>query len=163
VIYEINTAVWLDGLSRAARRPVTLAGVGAADWDAAVPAGVDAVWLMGVWARSPAGIALANANAELQASFTDALPDLRHQSCANLAAWSWAGDYGGDRHLVVVNLSGQPAQARIPLDWPNLPGRSWRLTDILGQTVLERDGGELASPGLFVDLGPWQFHLLALQ
>ena len=23
--------------------------------------------------------------------------------------------------------------------------------------------GELASPGLFVDLGPWQFHLLALQ
>jgi hypothetical protein len=24
------------------------------------------------------------------------------------------------------------AQARIPLDWPDLPGRSWRLTDILG-------------------------------
>jgi hypothetical protein len=37
-----------------------------------------AVWLMGVWARSPAGIALANANVELQASFADALPDLRH-------------------------------------------------------------------------------------
>ena len=86
-----------------------------------------------------------------------------NQSCANLVAWSWAGDYGGDRHLVVVNLSGQPAQARISLDWPSLPGRSWRLTDILSQTVFERDGGELASPGLFVDLGPWQFHLLALQ
>ena len=78
VIYEINTAVWLDSLSRASGRPVTLAGVPAADWDAAVPAGVDAVWLMGVWGRSPAGIALANANAELQASFADALPDLRH-------------------------------------------------------------------------------------
>ena len=484
VIYEINTAVWLDGLARAAGRPVTLAGVAAADWDAAVPAGVDAVWLMGVWGRSPAGLALANANAELQASFADALPDLRHadvigspycvrryvvdagfggpdalaearaalaargarlildyvpnhvapdhpwvasrpelfvrgdeddiksdpagwmaaagqvlahgrdpyfppwpdvvqldafspamraatadtladiagqcdgircdmamlmtnqvfartwsgrtgpppdaefwpavlgalrarhpetvmiaeaywdmewvlqqqgfnfcydkrlydriisqdasavrdhlhadlsyqsrlvrflenhdepriasclpgdperaaavaiatlpgatlwhegqfegrrvrppvflsrrpdeppdaelagwyrrllaavaghqmragawrllqasgwpgnQSCANLAAWSWAGDGDGDRHLVVVNLSGQPAQARIPLDWPDLPGRSWRLTDILGPSVFKRDGGELASPGLFVDLGPWQFHLLALQ
>ena len=86
-----------------------------------------------------------------------------NQSCANLAAWSWAGDRGGDRHLVVVNLSGQPAQARIPLDWPDLPGRSWQLTEILGQNVFERDGGELASPGLFVDLGPWQFHLLALQ
>jgi hypothetical protein len=50
----------------------------------------------------------------------------------------------------------------------NLPGHSWQLTDILGQTVFERDGGELASPGLFVDLGPWQScpvtcHLLALQ
>lgn len=78
VIYEINTAVWLDGLSRTAGRPVTLAGVAAADWDAAVPAGVDAVWLMGVWNRSPAGVALANGNAELQASFAAALPDLRH-------------------------------------------------------------------------------------
>jgi hypothetical protein len=86
-----------------------------------------------------------------------------NQSCANLAAWSWAGNRGGDRHLVVVNLSGQPAQAHIPLDWADLPGRSWQLTDILGQNVFERDGGELASPGLFVDLGPWQFHLLALQ
>jgi hypothetical protein len=88
-------------------------------------------------------------------------PDNR--SCASLAAWSWAGDRGGDRHVVVVNVSGQPAQARIPLDWPDLPGRSWQLTDILGQNVFERDGGELASPGLFVDLGPWQFHLFALQ
>ena len=29
--------------------------------------------------------------------------------------------------------------------------------------MFKRDGGELAGPGLFVDLGPWQFHLLALQ
>jgi hypothetical protein len=86
-----------------------------------------------------------------------------NQSCANLAAWYWAGDHNADRHLVVINLSGQQAQARIPLDWPDLPGRSHRLTDILGQSVFERDGGELASPGLFVNLGPWQFHLLALQ
>ena len=69
VIYEINTAVWLNGLARAAGRRVTLAGVAAADWDAVTPPGVDAVWLMGVWERSPAGLALANANAGLQASY----------------------------------------------------------------------------------------------
>ena len=86
-----------------------------------------------------------------------------NQSCRNVAAWSWAGDRGGDWHLVVINFSGQSAQARIPLDRPGLPGRSWRLTDILGQSVFERDGGELSSPGLFVDLGPWQSHLLAVQ
>ena len=40
---------------------------------------------------------------------------------------------GDGRHLVVVNLSGQPAQGRIPLDWPDLPGRSWWLTDLLGR------------------------------
>ena len=55
VIYEINTAVWLDELSRTAGRPVTLAGVAAAAWDAAVPAGVDAVWLMGVWGGARLG------------------------------------------------------------------------------------------------------------
>jgi len=58
---------------------------------------------------------------------------------------------------------GQPSQARIPLDWPDLAGRSWRLTDVLSQSVFKRDGGELATHGLFVDLGPWQSHLLALQ
>ncbi len=86
-----------------------------------------------------------------------------NQSCRNLLAWSWAGDGGGERHIVVVNFSGQPAQGRIPLDWPDLPGRGWRLTDLLQESVFERDGGELASPGLFVALGPWQSHLLALR
>ena len=85
-----------------------------------------------------------------------------NQSCRNLLAWSWSGGPGADRHVVVINLSGQPAQARIRLDWPDLPGRSWRLTDLLSDAVFERDGGELAGPGLFVSLGPWQSHLLAL-
>ena len=68
----------------------------------------------------------------------------------------------GKRHVVVVNLSGQPAQGRIPLDWTDLAGRGWRLTDLLGESVFDREGDELASPGLFVALEPWQFHLLAL-
>ncbi len=86
-----------------------------------------------------------------------------NQFCRNLLAWSLAGDGGTNRHLVVVNLSGQPAQGRIPLNWPDLPGRSWRLTDLLRQAVFERDGGELASPGLYVALEPCQSHLLALR
>ena len=84
-----------------------------------------------------------------------------NQSCRNLLAWSWAAD-DGTRHVVVVNFSGEPAQARIPLGWPNLPGRTWRLTDLLLQDVFERDGDELAEPGLFVSLGPWQSHLLSV-
>ena len=38
-------------------------------------AGFDAVWLMGVWARSPAGVRIAMANPELVSSFRDALAD----------------------------------------------------------------------------------------
>ena len=76
VIYEVNTAVWLTSLSQAAGRRVTLADVAAAGWEAVTPAGVDAVWLMGVWERSPAGLAVAKADAKMMASFGDALPDL---------------------------------------------------------------------------------------
>jgi hypothetical protein len=86
-----------------------------------------------------------------------------NQSCRQLVAWSWSGRPGGSRHMVVVNLAGQPAQGRIPLGWPDLPGRGWRLTDLMGQCVYERDGGELVNPGLFVALDPWQYHLLALR
>jgi hypothetical protein len=86
-----------------------------------------------------------------------------NQSCRNMAAWSWSGDRGDGRHVVVVNLSARPAQGRIPLDWPDLPGRNWWLTDILGKEVFERDGAELAGPGLFVALEPWQFYVLALR
>ena len=77
VIYEINTAVWLDQLSLAAGQRIMLADVPPAGWDAVTLDGVDAVWLMGVWERSPAGLVLADANAGLQASFRDALPDLQ--------------------------------------------------------------------------------------
>jgi hypothetical protein len=84
-----------------------------------------------------------------------------NQSCRNLVTWCWAAD--DDRHVVVVNLSGQRAQGQIPLPWDNLPGRGWTLRDLLQQTTFDRDGGELADPGLFVDLTPWQCHLLALR
>jgi len=77
VVYEVNTAIWLSEQSRAAGRPVTLADVPASAWDEVTPDGIDAVWLMGVWERSPAGLELTNANAGLQASFREALPDLR--------------------------------------------------------------------------------------
>jgi hypothetical protein len=63
----------------------------------------------------------------------------------------------------VVNFSGAPAQAQIPLPWPDLPGRQWRLTDLLCGDVFARDGGGLAGPGLYVDMQPGQFYLLEVR
>ena len=77
VIHELNTAVWLDDLSRGAGRRLTLADLSVADWAAVTPPGIDAVWLMGVWERSPAGLAIANDNPALWADFRNALPDVR--------------------------------------------------------------------------------------
>ena len=76
-IYEINAWVWLSELRARRASPVDLGSVPAAEWDAIAACGFDAVWLMGVWERSPAGIAIANRNDALLADFRRALPDFR--------------------------------------------------------------------------------------
>ncbi len=85
-----------------------------------------------------------------------------NQTCRNLLAWSWSRD-GTDRHVVVVNLSGAPSQGRVPLAWADLGGRPWQLTDLLAGSTFEREGTELADPGLFVALDPWRYHVLVLR
>jgi glycosidase len=55
--------------------PVTLANVPDDVLDRLAGFNFDAVWLMGVWERSPAGIAIARAHADLQDEFHRALPD----------------------------------------------------------------------------------------
>ena len=77
VIYEVNTVVWLRELGRRYGRPLTLGDVPGEAWDEVALPGVDAVWLMGVWERSPAGLRVARANEELQRSWREALPDVR--------------------------------------------------------------------------------------
>jgi hypothetical protein len=76
VVYEIDTWPWLTGLAARLGRPVTLADVPGEVWDETIPPGTDAVWLMGVWERSPAGIAIAEADPGLQRAFRAALPTL---------------------------------------------------------------------------------------
>ena len=75
VLYEINTWVWLDELSRKQQRPVNLATVPPEEWDRIAAGGFDAVWFMGVWERSPAGIEISLRNPGLLEDFKRALPD----------------------------------------------------------------------------------------
>src|SRR5579862_6144695 len=76
-VYEINAWPWLHTLARAEGRPIDLASVPDRYWDALHDRGYDAVWLMGVWQRSPAGVSIALRDEALVASFSAALPDYR--------------------------------------------------------------------------------------
>ncbi len=76
IVYEVNTWVWLHELGARAGRDVTLGDVPDAEWDALAAWSPDAVWLMGVWERSPEGRRIALADAELVGSFRAALPDV---------------------------------------------------------------------------------------
>ena len=81
-----------------------------------------------------------------------------NQSCQNLVAWSW--DKDDQRCLVVVNLSDVKAQARIHVPWNDAHGESWRLNDALTGATYDREGDELETLGLYVDLAPWNCHIL---
>jgi hypothetical protein len=97
LIYEINTWVWLDELSRKARRPLTLASVSDEEWDHVASLGFDAVWLMGVWERSPEGIRISMANDGLVAEFRRVLPDFVEQD--NVGSPYCVRRYVVDPHL----------------------------------------------------------------
>ena len=74
-LYEINTWPWLAAISHDEERSIDLGSVPDRYWDEIADLGFDGVWLMGVWQRSPAGIAIALSNDGLRASFGAALPD----------------------------------------------------------------------------------------
>src|ERR1700688_3326946 len=98
-LYEINTWVWLSELSLKTGTSVDLGVVPSAEWDAIAKFGFDAVWFMGVWERSPAGIVIANQNKDLVEDFRRALPDFKPE------------DNVGSPYR--INLSDNSAQARL--------------------------------------------------
>jgi hypothetical protein len=80
-----------------------------------------------------------------------------NSSFENLVAWSWVK--GNDRRLIVVNLCGHAVQAHVQVPWENPMESTWSLTDKLSDTDFERHSRDLSAPGLYVELGPWGFHL----
>ena len=96
-IYEINSWVWLFELSQQSGTALDLSSVPNAEWDAIAGFGFDAVWLMGIWERSPAGIAIANRNISLQEDFRRALPDYRPED--NVGSAYCVRRYRVDPHL----------------------------------------------------------------
>lgn len=71
--------------------------------------------------------------------------------CLNVILWQRPGAEDAF-DLVVVNLAPHRAQCRVRLTARGLAGRQWILSDRLGEERWERDGTELATAGLYLDL-----------
>jgi len=97
VIYEISTWVWLGELGRKYGKSVDLATVPEPEWDALAAQGFDAVWFMGVWERSPAGIEVSMGNPGLLEDFRRALPDFA--AADNVGSPYCIRRYAVDKHL----------------------------------------------------------------
>jgi hypothetical protein len=79
-------------------------------------------------------------------------------SFQNLLAWTWEREE--ERYIIVLNLSDHSAQARIRVRWAGTVGGKCHLVDLISGSKYERDVDQMLSPGLHVDLGPWNFHFL---
>jgi Alpha amylase, catalytic domain len=73
-------------------------------------------------------------------------------------AWSWQAPDGA-RLLSAVNYSGHRSQCYVRLPFPELAGRRVRLEDLMGEDSYDRDGSEIASRGLYLDLPAWGRHV----
>jgi glycosidase len=134
-IYEINTWVWLDELRARLGKKIGLAGVPASEWDAIAALGFDAVWLMGVWERSPAGIAIALQNDALTQSFRDALPDMESADVVGspycIRDYTVAKHLGGPKGLKAARTALARRGLGLMLDFvPNhvAPDHAWTKT-----------------------------------
>jgi glycosidase len=87
---------------------------------------------------------------------THGWPD--NQTHNNLAAWAW--ERNGHRLVVVVNLSGAQSQARVGFPWEGTAPSERQLRDLMSGETYWRATAELDEAGLFVDLGPWEYHVL---
>jgi hypothetical protein len=76
---------------------VDLGTVPAQEWDALASRGFDAVWFMGVWERSPAGVEISMRNPGLLADFRRALPDFAPED--NVGSPYCVRRYVVDEHL----------------------------------------------------------------
>ncbi len=73
-------------------------------------------------------------------------------------AWTWQD--ATTRLVVVVNFAPDPGQCRVRLPMDELRGAAVRLEDRLDGMVFDRDGDELTTSGLYVDLPGWGHHVL---
>ena len=159
LIYEIYTALWLNDLSARHGREVTLANVPDAEWEAIAALGVDAVWLMGVWERSPAGVAVALANERLLADFRQALPDFTPADVIGSAycirRYVVDARFGGPDGLAVARTQMRRHGLRLILDYvPNHVAHDHPLASEQPELFVRGDDDDLAAhPEAFVRIG----------
>ena len=134
-IYELDTWVWLAELGRAGGAKLGLGEVPGKEWDAIAALGFDAVWLMGVWERSPAGIEIALRNDALVESFERALPDFTAADVVGspycIRNYEVATELGGSQGLAAARRELAQRGVKLILDFvPNhvAPDHAWATT-----------------------------------
>src|SRR5262245_32350366 len=76
----------------------------------------------------------------------------------NFIAWSWHGR-DGQRRLIAVNYAGCQSQCYVRLPFSDPAGHTAQLEDQMGSASYQRDGSDLLSRGLYLDVPAWGYHV----
>lgn len=80
----------------------------------------------------------------------------------NFLGYAWHGPDGA-LQLVVIHYAGSDGQCYLPLPFPELAGRTWKLTDRLHDIDYIRNGDDLLARGLYLDMPAWGYHVFDLE
>jgi hypothetical protein len=80
----------------------------------------------------------------------------------NFIVFAWH-DGGAGRLLVAVNYAPQQSQCYVRLPLPDPGDGQWRLSDLFSDAGYDRGAKDLQSPGLYLDLAPWQYHVFEMR
>lgn len=85
-------------------------------------------------------------------------------TCEQFLAYVW--DFLGPpawRVLVAVNFGPAQGQCYLTLPFSDLEGQTFLLTDLMGPARYERDGTDLATRGLYLDMPGWRYHVFDME
>jgi hypothetical protein len=123
-IYEINAWVWLNDLSRTHARRVTLGDVPQTELERVAEYGFDALWLMGVWERSPGARQISRTDRGLLEEYRHVLPDYTEDDVVGspyaIRGYRVDPTLGGDAGLAELRARMKESGLRLLLDFvPN--------------------------------------------
>jgi hypothetical protein len=76
--------------------------------------------------------------------------------------FAWEGTDGG-RVLVSVNYAPHASQCFVHLPFPDMAGLSIQFKDLMSSALYDRNGSELLSRGLYLDLKAWGYHIFEVS
>jgi hypothetical protein len=136
IIYEINTWIWLYELSKKYRKKINLANIPSKELDELASLGFNTIWLMGVWQRSPAGLAIVRQHPDIMNDLRLALPDLKDSDISGspycIRDYTVDSHIGGTDGLAVARQELANRGLRLILDFvPNhvAPDHPWTLSN----------------------------------
>lgn len=85
-----------------------------------------------------------------------------NRTSEQLIAYGWQGP-GDERVVVAVNYGPARGQAYVRLPFRTLGSGTYRVSDVIHAATYEASGHQLATPGLYVDLPAWGYHVFRFE